>query len=95
MYQNFHLLTPQVTYLNVDSMPDTKSANDTQDPESLTQAAISAALASEWPQAVKINEKIIAGQKDNVEALNRLARAYICLGETTRAHKTYKKSRRY
>lgn len=72
-------------------MPDTKSANNQEDPESLTQTAIGAALAQEWHQAVKINKKILSGQKDNVEALNRLARAHACLGETPRAAKIYKK----
>ena len=59
--------------------------------ESLAQAAIAAALCSNWQEAVKLNEKILHTTKDNVEALNRLGRAYLCLGEQTKASKTYKK----
>lgn len=61
------------------------------DSESLAQAAITAALSSDWQQAVKINEKILHLAKDNTEALNRLARAYLCLGDLAKASKMYKK----
>lgn len=59
-------------------------------PASLAQAAIVAALAARWQEAVKLNEQIIANQKDNTEALNRLARAHYFLGETQKAQKFYK-----
>ncbi|MDP2632683.1 MAG: hypothetical protein Q8P25_03095 [Candidatus Curtissbacteria bacterium] len=67
------------------------AARQDSDAESLAQAAITAALCSDWQEAVKINEKILRSTKDNVEALNRLARACLCLGELTKATKTYKK----
>ena len=60
--------------------------------ELLAQEAIAAALASDWPEAAKINKKILTSQKDNVEALNRLARSYTCLNQQSRAEKTYKKT---
>lgn len=59
-------------------------------PASLAQAAILAALTSHWQEAVKLNEQIIKTQKDNVEAMNRLARAYYFLGENQKAQKFYK-----
>lgn len=64
-----------------------------QDPsaKALAQAAITAALTSNWKEAVSINEKILLKTKDDVEALNRLARAYSCMGEIQKAQKTYKK----
>lgn len=60
-------------------------------PQNLAQAAILAALASRWQEAVKLNKKIINLEKDNIEALNRLARAHYFLGEVTRAQKYYRK----
>ena len=60
--------------------------------QDLAQAAIVAALAAHWQEAVKLNEQIIASQKDNIEALNRLARAYYFLGEAQKAQKLYKRA---
>lgn len=73
-----------------------KSSGDTngqphQSPESLAQTAITAALTSNWQQAAKINEKILRLDKNNVEALNRLARAHGCLGQVQKAQNLYKK----
>lgn len=61
------------------------------DYEVLAHIAAQAALTSNWQEAAKINEKILKANKDNVEALNRLARAMVCLGELVRAQKLYKK----
>ncbi|MEX2027947.1 MAG: tetratricopeptide repeat protein [Candidatus Curtissbacteria bacterium] len=60
--------------------------------EVLAQLAAQAALSSNWPEAAKINEKILKVNKDNVEALNRLARALVCMGELGKAQKLYKKA---
>ena len=57
----------------------------------LVQAAIETAMENNWQEAAKINLKILLCQKDDVEALNRLARAYVCLGENQKAEKAYKK----
>ncbi len=57
----------------------------------LAQLAAQAALSANWQEATKINEKILKANKDNVEALNRLARAMVCTGELARAQKLYKK----
>jgi len=74
-------------------MQSTSSTNwkTTDSLEFLAQAAITAALTNNWPEAVKINEKILSSDKANVEALNRLARAHSCLGHLPKAAKTYKK----
>lgn len=57
----------------------------------LASLATKAALSAEWNEAVKINQKILKASQTDVEALNRLARALTCLGETTKAQKIYKK----
>lgn len=72
-------------------MQSNGASQQDSDSESLAQSAITAALTSNWQEAVKINEKILHQKKDNVEALNRLGRAYLCLGEIAKASKTYKK----
>ena len=57
----------------------------------LATEAITAALSSRWQEAAKINEKIVSSHKNDVEALNRLALAYNCLGHSKKAEKVYKK----
>lgn len=59
--------------------------------QELTQAAISAALCANWQQAVRLNEQILKFNKDNTEALNRLAKAQYSIGEHKKAEKIYKK----
>ncbi len=68
-----------------------KRPQEELDIEKLTQLAIEAATASNWPQAAKINKKIISLSSSDTEALNRLARAQTCAGEIKKAEKTYKK----
>jgi tetratricopeptide (TPR) repeat protein len=51
----------------------------------LAQEAISAALSGDWHQAVKLNSNILEVDHENVDALNRLARAYAELGEIQKA----------
>lgn len=76
-----------------DSSPrDGQGWQNITDFEVLAQLAAQAALYSNWQEAVQINEKILKTNKDNVEALNRLARAMVCMGELTRAQKLYKKA---
>lgn len=57
----------------------------------LAQQAISAALKAQWEEAVKLNKLILKEDKDNVDALSRLARAYAELGKITKAKETAKK----
>jgi len=56
---------------------------------SLYQKAIDAALDSRWEEALKINRKIIKLDPQNVDALNRQAKAYMELGKTNLAKKYY------
>lgn len=58
-------------------------------PSNLTQLAIDAALDSKWEEALKINKKIIKLDPKNVDALNRLAKAYMELGKCNLAKKYY------
>lgn len=69
--------------------PNNSKAHD--DPELLTQLAIDAALNSNWAEAAKLNQKILTLEQDNVEAMNRLAKAQMCAGQIDKAQKTYKK----
>lgn len=57
----------------------------------LANQAISAASILDWDTAIKINKKILTVSKDNVEALNRLARAQSCVGKFEKAKKLYRK----
>lgn len=56
---------------------------------SLSQQAIDAALDSKWEEALKINKKIIKLDPQNIDALNRLAKANIELGKSNLAKKYY------
>lgn len=56
---------------------------------SLYQKAIDAALDSKWEEALKINKKIIRVDPQNIDALNRQARAYMELGKPNLAKKYY------
>lgn len=55
--------------------------------DDLAQKAINAALSGQWQLAVEFNNNIIKNTPQNTEALNRLARAYIELGNITKAKK--------
>lgn len=55
----------------------------------LYQQAIDAALDSRWEDALKINKKIIKTEPQNVDALNRQAKAYMELGKPNLAKKYY------
>ena len=56
----------------------------------LAQEAIDLALSGKWDKAVKINEVILEENPKDVEALNRLARAYSELGNISTARKIAK-----
>ena len=55
----------------------------------LYQQAIEAALNSEWNEAVQLNKEIIKLEPQNIDALNRQAKAYMELGKTNLAKKFY------
>ena len=51
----------------------------------LAQKAISAAISGNWENAVEITQKILQIDKENIDALNRLAKAYSELGNLVKA----------
>lgn len=55
----------------------------------MTQQAIEAALNSDWEIALKLNKEIIKSEPQNVDALNRQAKAYLELGKSNLAKKYY------
>lgn len=58
--------------------------------ENLAQKAIKSALDLDWHQAIKINKMIIQEDKEDIDALNRLAHAYFENGDIPKATKTSK-----
>jgi tetratricopeptide (TPR) repeat protein len=56
----------------------------------LSQKAIKLALSCKWEEAIKVNEEILKSDKKDVDALNRLARAYAEIGKITKAKKVCK-----
>ena len=59
--------------------------------QDLTKNAIQKALACDWKEAININKQIIEQNPHDINALNRLAFAYIQIEELTEAKKIYKK----
>lgn len=60
-----------------------------QYPLTLNQKAIDAALDSRWNEALKLNKQIIKTDPQNIDALNRQARAYMEMGKINLARKYY------
>lgn len=58
-------------------------------PSSLSEQAINLSLDSQWEKALKINKKILKLDPQNVDALNREARAYMELGKIRLTKKYY------
>lgn len=56
--------------------------------DELAQIAINCALQSNWHDAIKNNLLILKENKDDVDALNRLSRAYFENGDIAKAKKT-------
>lgn len=54
----------------------------------LSQKAVSLALKCKWEEAVLTNLEILKSQKDDIDALNRLARACAESGDSKKARKT-------
>lgn len=55
------------------------------------QKAINTALKGEWAKAAKVNQKILKSEPDNIDALNRLSRAFAETGNLKRAKAAAKK----
>lgn len=58
-------------------------------PPSLSEQAINLSLDSQWEKALKINKKILKSDPQNVDALNREAKAYMELGKINLTKKYY------
>lgn len=61
----------------------------------LVQVAIDAALSSRWNDALRINKKIVKLEPRNVDALARLARAYMELGRFNLAKRYYSEALKF
>ena len=61
----------------------------------LNEQAIDAALSSSWDIALKINKQTIKKDPQNVDALNRQARAYMELGKSSLAKKYYSEALKF
>lgn len=58
----------------------------------LHRLAIEAALSCQWEKAIEINLQITAEEPENVDCLNRLARAYFELGQYSQSKKNYQQA---
>jgi tetratricopeptide (TPR) repeat protein len=54
----------------------------------LAQKAINAALTGNWEKAIEINSLILKNKPDDIDSLNRLARAYAEIGKINKAKET-------
>lgn len=57
----------------------------------LAQKAVNAALSGEWEEAIRLNEQIVLHNPQDLDALNRLAKAYAECGRAELAKKSSKK----
>lgn len=55
------------------------------------QLAIKAALSAKWDEAIEYNFQILKDEPEDIESLNRLAKAYVSIGQTKNAKKTWNK----
>ena len=55
------------------------------------QKAVAAALSGNWEDAIRLNEDLIALNPNDIDALNRLAKAYAECGQVELAKKTSNK----
>ena len=60
----------------------------------LNDQGVAAALEADWPRAVEINQGILEGAPDDVEARNRLGRAFMELGKVDDARAAYEEALR-
>jgi hypothetical protein len=60
--------------------------------EQRSKEAIDMAMQARWQEAVEINKEIITAFPDDVDALNRLGRAYMELGQYKLAREAYQKT---
>lgn len=56
-----------------------------------SQKAVNAALAQNWKEAARLNLLLLKQNSKDIEALNRLGRAYLEMGLKTKSQETYQK----
>jgi len=61
-----------------------------ESPDVLAQKAIQAALKNQWTEAIELNLKIIGVDSKNIDALNRLAKAYQENGNPKKSQRIYR-----
>lgn len=61
------------------------------DATTLKKTAIEAALSGDWEAAVEANLRILEQESEEIDALNRLGRAYFEMGKRSLAAKTWRK----
>lgn len=57
----------------------------------LAQKAVKAALSGDWQEAIDLNNQILENVPEDIDAMNRLARAHAAIGEKQAAIKLSKK----
>jgi len=57
----------------------------------LKSQAIQTALVGDWNNAIILNQQILDANSDDIDALNRLAFAYLSLGQSKKAKSLYEK----
>lgn len=62
---------------------------DDSSAQRLQKLAIDAAINCKWDEALSINQQILTEQPENIECLNRIAKAYFELGDFNQAKKFY------
>ena len=72
-------------------IPPILSLMSSVDLESKAQEAIEAALSQHWQKALDLNIELAKEYPEDVDTLNRLARAYFELGEISKAKENYNK----
>jgi len=60
--------------------------------DTLSKQAVQAALAKQWYKAVGLNEAILEQDPQNLEALNRLGRAYLSIGDERKARSYFRQA---
>jgi tetratricopeptide (TPR) repeat protein len=60
--------------------------------DNLVPKAIRAALSGDWKLAINLNKEILEGDSEDIDALNRIARAYAEIGKIKKAKQYSQKS---
>jgi len=81
----------KVSYMTNQSGNFARWSDDFEDLNKLATLAINAALSNDWATAIKVNKELLGKNSQDIEAVNRLGRAYLELGKLELAKQTYQK----